>query len=669
MKKSKILVSLSLIFASFLLAFIIETFFFNGIRMHEIKDNKGIISLKNNISFETETTYTEILDDKDDSKSLFGIETNDEVADNALNTESDDIEKKPEFEAKEINVLKIKIDKMYMDRIVINYKTDSDMKLSLKIKKFNEYGNPVYEQISLVLLKEFNTVTKVIENDAADMEILLDYDDNISLNIYDVSVKNEFNFNMNRFMLMVIFFVTIAVLFILRKIVFKKIEYLFVIIAMCTGMALIYSTPCLTLYSCDDHIHLDRMYSLFETGEIKTSKAFDYSRNLRLYMKSIPTSYEDFHNIHDYLNKNSNVKGQGIVNDNKFISYVNYTYIPSAIIISVSKFLNLPYTMLFHLGKIMNLIIYVLVMYYAIKHAKIGKKLLFVLALLPSTIFLASQYSRDAIITAGIYLAISTFLNCYCTNEKMDRKNLLIFILSILIASLSKAIYVPYLLLLLLMPKEKFSEKRNAKWIKILVILLLIVSMSTFILPAASSSSGTVSDIRGGDASTGTQLELIKEQPVAFAKVFSKYVVNELSTEFTYNQTLGRWHEFTIIRDLKYYALLIIVLLCAICSTKDEKVEKLDKKVRISLILLSIFITCLICGSMYLSFTPVAYTTITGVQSRYYIPLLFGTYIALKQSKIRNNFNEEKIMMIISGILLYIYFFMIYNGIIMNVAA
>ena len=390
---------------------------------------------------------------------------------------------------------------------------------------------------------------------------------------------------------------------------------------------------------------------------------------IHVILDYIPTSYEDFNNIHSYLNRNSNVKGQGMENYSKFISYVSYTYIPSAIIIRISKFIKLPYTMLFHLGKIINLLVYVLVMYYAIKRAKIGKKLLFVLALLPSTIFLASQYSRDAIITAGIYFAISTFLNCYCTNEKMDRKNLLIFIIFILIASLSKAIYVPYLLLILLMPKDKFSNKKNSKWIKLLVLLLFIVSMSTFVLPAANSAPGTPSDVRGGNTSTGSQIELIKEQPIAFAKVFSKYVVDELTMEFTYYQTLGRWHNFITIVGLKYYALLIIIFLCALCSNKDEKIDKLDKKVRISLILLSIIITCMICGSMYLSCTPVGSATIIGVQSRYYIPLLFGTYIALKQSKLKNTFNEEKTMMMISVILLYIYFFMTYNGVILNVAA
>ena len=655
MKTNRMFKKVLILMSAVLLAAVIEICFFNGIKMYESRNNRGVFSLKNNIEMVIEEIEIEVFDDNKKEKNLFSLDNN--------NIDNERLK----LETKEVNVLKIKTDKMYMDRIVINYDTNTDVELSLHIKKFDEYGNPIYEDIPITFLKEFNTLTKVIESDASNMKIQLNYDENINLNIFDISVKNEFCFNLYRFILMSIFFITFAVLFVLRKIIFKKIEYLFVIIAMCTGLSLIFIIPCLTVYSWDDHIYLDNMYSLFESGEVKTSKAFDYSRNLKLNINNVPNSYEEFNNIYNYLNANSNVNGIGMVNENKYISYDKYSYLPSATIIWLGKILKLPYTMIFHLGKIMNLLVYVTLMFFAIKNAKIGKKLLFVLGLLPSTIFLASQYSRDTIITAGIYLAISTFLNCYCTNEKMNRKNLLIFVFSVLIACSSKAIYIPYLLLLILLPNNKFSEKTNAKWIKILILLLFVISMSTFILPAANSTPGVASDVRGGNSSTGSQIEIIKNQPISFIKVFSKFVINELSNQFTYNQSLGRWHNFIVIDGLKYYVMLAIILLCSICSDLGEKTERIDKKLRISLIAITIFVTCLICGSMYLSYTPVGYSTITGVQSRYYIPLLFGFYIVFKQNKIKNNMNSELVMKFISIILLCIYLSMIYYGIFVNV--
>lgn len=663
MKKNKITLSIILIFTSVLVALLFEVCFFNGIRAWKVGNNKGTISLKDNMKIETEIIQVEVATNTNVDNSLFSNELDDELKDESEETSN------IELVDKDFRVLKIKFDKMYVDRIKFNYTTDTDIKLNMYITKFNEYGDPNQEVIPITFLKEFNNITKVIDQDADSIEIQLNFDENINLNIMDASIINSFSFNVYRFLLMAVFFISVSLLVIFRKVIFKKIEYLFVIIALCTGLSLIHTTPCLTLYSWDDHIHLDRMYSLYENGIVKTTKSYDYSRNLRLYMNSLPTSYEEFNNIHSYLNKNTNKDGKGIINESKFISYDNYTYIPSAIAIKISKLLNLPYTALFHFGKIVNLLVYVSIMFFAIKRAKVGKKLLFVLALLPSTIFLASQYSRDAIITAGIYFAVSTFLNCYCTNEKMDQKNLAIFVVAVLVASLSKMIYAPVLLLLLILPNDKFKNKKNAKWIKILIIALLLLAMSTFVLPAVNSNSNTIGDVRGGNSSTGSQLEIIKEQPVSFTRIFSKFVVNQLSNQFTYSQTLGRWHNFIVINGLKYYALLIIIVLCSVCSNKEEKADKIDLKLRLFLVGISILITCLICGSMYLSFTPVGYGTITGVQSRYYIPLLFGTYIAFKQNKMTHSFNSEKIMMIISIMLLYIYFFMIYEGVLMQVAA
>ena len=656
--KNKFIKNSLFILSALLLSCLIECFIFNGTKMFNIGKDKGTISLKDQISLSNEVIK---YDNKNDKSVYNVIEESDDFVD------EQEFLLEPSKVDNEITLMKAEFDKKYVDRIFIKYKTDVDIKLPIRIKTFNEYGDPVYKYTYVTFLKEFTSLTKVVEKQASEVSILLTEKNNID--IKDIGIKNEFSFNIYRFILLSIFMLTITLLFIFRKTVFKRLEYLFLIIALCTGLSCIFITPCLTMYSWDDQVHLDNMYSLFDSNEVKTSIAFDYSRNLRLYMNNTQTSYEEINNIHNYLNKNTIKTGEGIYNSNKFISYTNYTYIPSAIIIQISKFLKLPYTIMFYLGKIVNLLVYVGIMFYAIKKAKIGKKLLFVLALLPSTIFLASQYSRDAIIAAGIYLAISTFLNCYCNSDKMDRKNLLIFVLSILLASFSKMIYAPMLLLILIMPKDKFTEKKNAKWIKLLIVILVLIAISTFVLPTINSNSNTIGDVRGGNVSTGSQLSYIKEQPASFARIFSRFVIGQLSSQFTYNQTLGRWHNLTIINGLSYYLLLIIIVLCAVCSAKDEKIDKIDKKLRFSLILLSIFIICLICGSMYLSFTPVGYGTVLGVQSRYYIPLLFSTYIVFKQSKLKSNFDDEKVMKVISVILLIIYFTMIYGGIFMKVAA
>lgn len=663
-KNKKIISNVILIFLSIIISTLIEIVFFNGIRMYNFNKDKGTFSLKDYTIIETKKEEVPIKK-SDKKRSIFDVDNLDDSDENSTN-EIENLEDNEEKLEKEIKILKIKFEKKYIDRLVFKYKINYNTQMGAEYETFDEYGNPKKEMLYLTFLKDFNTITRVIQNDVDYIEFKVDLDSNVDFSIEDIQVKNEFCFNIYRFLLISIFLVSITLIYIFRKTVLNKIEYLFVIIALCTGLSQIFLIPCLTLYSCDDHIHLERIYTLFETGEVNTTKSFNYSYGLRLEFGDIPRSYEEFNMINKYLNDNNNINDKPVINDNKYISYDNFTYIPSAIGVYLCKIFKVPYTMLFHIGKIVNLLVYIGIMFYAIKKAKVGKKLLFILSLLPSTIYLAAQYSRDAIITAGIYLAISTFLNCYCTKEKMNRKNLLIFVISVLIACLSKQIYIPFLFLIILIPKEKFENSKNSKWIKILIILLMLGVMLTFIMPAATSSSSSVGDIRGGNASTGGQLQLIISQPVSFAKVFLRFVEDVISSKVISSLTLARWHNFTVFGGEKYLLLLLSIIFASFITDKDEKKYKIDWKVRILFLTISLLIICFICGSMYLSFTPVGSTEITGVQERYYIPLLFAIFICFKNSKVTCNIEDSKVMLIISTILMYIYFFEIYNSIFLD---
>lgn len=651
MKKNKI-IDIILILCSLLLAALIEIIFFNGIKMHNIGKNKGTFSLMEYATIEfKENEAVPVIKNEEQ------IDEQSEFSDLILSEEN---EIETQYETKKI--VKIKFDKMYVDRLVFNYTTDANLQIDAKYTSFDEYGNPVEETLYLTLLKEFNTATRVVQSDIDYIEFEIDSNSNVNFDIMDIMVKNEFCFNVYRFLIITMFLLSLTLIYIFRKIVLKKIEYLFVIIALCMGFLQILLIPCLTAYSWDDHIHFDRMYSLFDYGKYETTKSYDYSYGLKLEISNIPASYEEFNMIHKYLNDNNNVEGNSMINEKKFISYDYFTYIPSAIAIKICKILKTPYTFLFHMGKIVNLLVYIGVMFYAIKNAKVGKKLLFVLALLPTNIFLAAQYSRDAIITAGIYLGVSTFLNCYCANDKMNRKNLLVFILSIVIASLSKAIYIPFLLLILLMPKEKFENKKNSKWIKLLVISILIIGLMTFILPTATSSSTSIGDTRGGgNTSSGRQLQLILSQPISFARVFSNYLKEVITTKLFFGFTIGRWCNFYIIKSEKYLLLLLLIVFTSIITENNEKKYKIDLKSRFLLLSISLLIICFICGSMYLSFTNVGSVTIAGVQERYYVPLLFAIFITFKNSKFNCKIKEENVMKIIIAILFYIYFFATYE--------
>ena len=658
MEKNRKLKFISLIFLSFIVAFFIETFVFNGIKKHNIGENDGVISLDEYLNIEEDIQLVTI--NRGKTETIDELLKANEIFD--LNNLSDENEQN-DVELEEIKTYQYtyEFDKKYIDKLIINYNTDNDVNLAITYTGYDEYGNIEEKTLSMGLNRNFNQVNRYIGEDVSKISFKYTIDDS-NLKIGELKIKNIINFNFYRYIMIEAFLLSITLIYIFRKIVFEKIEYLFVIIISFIGLTQIFITPCITRYSWDDQIHYERTYFLFDK-KYNISKSFDFSLNARDKISNFPTTMEDMNMINEYLNKNNEKIISEKNKESNTISYDYFTYIPSAIVTKLCRILNLPYTIVFILGKITILFIYIAIMYYAIKNAQVGKRLLFVLGLLPSTVFLASQYSRDSIITAGIYLGVSTFMNCYCGKGKMNRTKIMIFLFSILAASLSKPIYIPTLLLILLLPSKKFENKNNSKYVKVLIIGMFLLLMSTFVFPTVTSSS-LISDIRGGDTSTKRQLQLIFEQPISFIKVFYKYISYAIFNHTLGYEPFGTWFKFGYIVNTLYYINLLLILYTAFTGDNNLKI---DKKCKWSLFLINLFIFCLICGSMYLSYTPVATTTVIGAQPRYYLPLLFGFLLCLKSNNIKNNITNKKFGIMASTIMIYILYYSTYYKIFMTI--
>lgn len=83
-------------------------------------------------------------------------------------------------------------------------------------------------------------------------------------------------------------------------------------------------------------------------------------------------------------------------------------YLPGAVIF-LGRLLRLPFVSVFLLGKTSILLCYVALVRVAIKRLKTGKMILATIALFPTGVFLASNYSCDSWITAWVMVGMSYF--------------------------------------------------------------------------------------------------------------------------------------------------------------------------------------------------------------------------------------------------------------------
>ena len=220
----------------------------------------------------------------------------------------------------------------------------------------------------------------------------------------------------------------------------------------------------------------------------------------------------------------------------------------------------------------------------------------------------------------------------------MDFKTAIIMLASISYACFVKAIYAPFLLLALFVPKERFDNQKQSRLVKSGIIGVTILLLATFILPTIS---GTMeSDSRGGNTSVSEQLSSIISNPIDYTKLLGNTAVAEFS-----DKTLDSFSNYAYITNqatinsTNFLYTLFILLLFVFLT--DNNGNNLTKKQRSVTFIACLTTTLFIWTALYLSFTPIGSDSINGVQSRYFLPLLFPLLLCLQPKNIHNSIKPK----------------------------
>lgn len=560
-----------------------------------------------------------------------------------------------ETEKNNKKIIKIKANKSYINKLKIIYKTEEDVNINIKTIEKDYYNGTIKKEISDKFDDEINEEITVLRNYIDSIEI--EYDNKYTIQIEKILIDNRIKINYFRILFI---FSSIIMAYIISKYyrsndIEKNLHKYFVYIGLIFGILLISVQPSATYYSWDDQIHFKNVYELIG-GDFKWKIGeFSMIDGSPLGRESI-SSIEEQENQINYFNQDkiSTYSSYG----GRFITYNKLSYIPSALGFYLSRFLGCSFVTSFKIGKIMNLLTYLIVMGYAIKISKIGKKILTVIGLLPSSIFLACQYSYDPSVIAGITLFLVIIFNLLLDkNSKIDFKTALILISSILYACFIKAIYIPIILLTLFISNKKFKNKKQATLFKFGIIIICLLILYTFVFPAVSSSN-VVGDLRGGATSVSGQLKLIFKYPIGFIKVLMKSMLEQSNEMLLGAGLIGNFAYLGKINNVSNFLLVILLIFVSITDNKDNKLPIIN---RIIILIILIGVCILVWLSMYLAFTPVGLNIINGVQPRYFLPLIFPILISLQPIKIKNELNNRIINTIIFCVLSLVYLISIYE--------
>ena len=260
-----------------------------------------------------------------------------------------------------------------------------------------------------------------------------------------------------------------------------------------------------------------------------------------------------------------------------------------------------------------------------------------VVSLLPMVLFLASMVTYDNILNSLTLLALALILRLtYDESIKTIPKKYFIALAIIGIVLLNvKTIYFLIFLLMFLIPVKKFKDKKGM--IKTALILIGIILGATLLLKLPTllqkvSSSG--SDL------VGQQISYVLSHPWQFLVIIWNNIINQRF--FQLNSMVGLFGLIdTYLPFIAVFGIYIYLILIALSegSSDSIKVKKSMKILAGIIVVVSIFA---IYGVMYISWTPqllkeVGGDQISGVQGRYFLPLLMPLLLLFSNKKIKDN--------------------------------
>lgn len=307
--------------------------------------------------------------------------------------------------------------------------------------------------------------------------------------------------------------------------------------------------------------------------------------------------------------------------------YAPPSYLPQIIGVKIADILTDSPLFMAYLGRLMNTVTFGLLVFFAIRLSPFGKNLIAITALLPMSIQAANSLSADGLAIGIVLLFVAYILYLkYTKTEVLHKKEIALLYLLIFFLCCCKIVYVPFCLLLFLIPQKRFKSRSAYKRHVVTAAVMIVVLSLGWLLIATSFLGGIKANV---NVDTAKQIKGILKNPIQFVMTFVrtlKVYLKEYLLQFL-GERMG-WMNIYIPSFLLYPFLIILGV--EVCMDQDTGKHVFPTYLRVFLGGTSILIFLLVFVTLYGQWTPVGYRLIEGIQGRYFIPLIFPFLLAVK---------------------------------------
>ena len=421
-------------------------------------------------------------------------------------------------------------------------------------------------------------------------------------------------------------------------------ETLFALIAFLFGSYLCIVLPTTTGISWDDQIHFKNatQVSYIINGKMTPTEVYFSEIAQRRALG------EDVLSLSDWTGRTTELCSQelddryesdlaaGVVayegSDSFILTRTALGYLPMAAGLWLGRLLHVPFSLLVVMGRLGNLFTYILLFYFAIKVTPTKKLVLLVIGLLPSNIFLASNYSYDPWIIAFVACGCALLIReAWGDSPSLNPRTIVLSLTLVSVGIMIKAVYCPILGLFFLMPRQKFSSRRQRLLYFTGIIFLGLFLLSTFATPFVSSGGEGMTDSRGGsDVSSSGQFAYILSNPIEYIELLFEFFLNEYLNpirmyfilDFGYLGRFGAEASSHVEQSLIHLIQITYILLPGLLEGNRASRSSASILSTLWAMFVSLLAVILVTTSIYITITPVGADTVSFWQYRYHIPLL-----------------------------------------------
>lgn len=426
----------------------------------------------------------------------------------------------------------------------------------------------------------------------------------------------------------------------IKKIEFTKPEYVFIVIALIWGVFQIFLMPPYQVPDESGHFYRSWDYTNLSLFCDKDLKAEVPENVIGLHSKfsdgMVDSGVFSSEQIQNNLNDKIGADKKKVFT--QFCSYNPIGHIPQSFGIATAKIFNLSPLHAFYFGRMSNLIISILLIFFAIKITPFGKMIFFFSAFLPMSFHQMASLSDDALVISGAFL-FSALLFFFSAKKHLNKLHLLSIFLSSLLLTQVKPGYIGLLALLLILKPGQFKkgdetkDKSKIKYAKYAAFIIGVLAINLLFFFSLTKLSNPDKYLRPAyKVSPNEQIEYIIKEPLNYAKVVGEEL--EKRSENYLKGMSARLGMLSIEFSELFHLFLILSLFALLSGTKEKVLLNFFQRIVVFTTFFSVIL--FIFTLEYVFWTPPMHDSIRGIQGRYFIaafPLLIFSIYKIKFNK------------------------------------